>query len=131
MKLLKIRCKARFVGDRHVHKTNGITSHTRHVPSKEPRSKMTLKIAVDGRHMYPGIHQRPSPFRDSASSNKSRHEHFHNEWLEGTCDWFISSPEFWDRWLLGDSMAPQIFYCWGPPGVGKSIITSDLPLWLL
>ncbi|KAI0869379.1 hypothetical protein GGS24DRAFT_505847 [Hypoxylon argillaceum] len=58
------------------------TQNSLHVPSKEPRSKMTLKIAVDGRHMYPGIHQRPSPFRDSASSNKSRHEHFHNEWLK-------------------------------------------------
>ncbi|KAF2967765.1 hypothetical protein GQX73_g5787 [Xylaria multiplex] len=104
----------------------GAAQDSTHVPLKEAQSKMRLEISVNARGMYPRIDQRYNPFRDSPSSNKARHEHFHKEWLGSTCNWFVSSDQFWDQWLFGDSLAPQIFYCWGPSGVGKSIITSHV-----
>ncbi|KAJ8132619.1 hypothetical protein O1611_g1006 [Lasiodiplodia mahajangana] len=93
----------------------------------ETRDKLTLIITV--RDVTSQTHLQlthRNPFRDSSSTNEARHDHFRKEWLKGTCGWLIDSPEFWDEWLFGNITTPQLFYCWGPPGAGKSVITSHV-----
>ncbi|KAI0099042.1 hypothetical protein GGR51DRAFT_404200 [Nemania sp. FL0031] len=91
------------------------------------REKLALAITVGdvSRRTYPQIAQR-NPFRDCSSSNRARHDHYRKEWLKDTCSWLINSYVFCDQWLFGNRTMPQIFYCRGPPGVGKSVIMSHV-----
>ncbi|RDW69220.1 hypothetical protein BP6252_08240 [Coleophoma cylindrospora] len=43
--------------------------------------------------------------------------------MQGTCSWLTSTPEF-KNWMFGTSPTPTVLWIHGPPGVGKSVLSS-------
>ena len=48
---------------------------------------------------------------------------FSEQQMEGTCSWLLDTPEF-EEWMYERSLTPSMLWIHGPPGVGKSVLSS-------
>ncbi|KAL8965933.1 MAG: hypothetical protein Q9183_003611, partial [Haloplaca sp. 2 TL-2023] len=50
-------------------------------------------------------------------------EHLQSLWMPGSCEWILSRPVF-QSWLDDESARSRLLWVYGPPGCGKSILSS-------
>ena len=50
-------------------------------------------------------------------------EHLHSLWMPGSCEWILSRPVF-QSWLDDESARSRMLWVYGPPGCGKSVLSS-------
>ncbi|KAF2800714.1 hypothetical protein K505DRAFT_228011, partial [Melanomma pulvis-pyrius CBS 109.77] len=103
------------------------------------RYKGLFELALDNDHIRLSQAIRDDVKKLSATVQDIRHSEFRKVfcWLStwnfwsrqqdvlaqrvgDTCEWFLATPEF-EHWKSGDSC---FLHCYGPPGVGKTVLTS-------
>ncbi|KIW34370.1 uncharacterized protein PV07_01149 [Cladophialophora immunda] len=91
-----------------------------------PRWARSEGVARQIKQILPSIDHRFNTFRDLMpnGTNLARHQHYQRIRSNGTCDWLISSKEFWEEWLHAKHGTSETLFCWGEPGTGKSILAS-------